>query len=143
MHDPQREWDAFGAGQPEVWLCVPSRVEIFRPIGNFVQHGRERGGRPQSRIEDFGLPVQDLVQEFLGERIPLVGLVDNQQAITAVKRGKSKRLKCLNRTHRIAIGSLHEIVGDERQRVEIRYIESKLQKGQHLHQGHGTCADQR
>ena len=43
--------------------------------------------------------------------------------------GYSKRLRCLNRTHRIAIGSLHEIVGDERQRVEIRYIESKLQKG--------------
>ena len=55
--------------------------------------------------------------------------MDNQQAITAVQRGYSKRLRCLNRTHRIAIGSLHEIVGDEKQRVEIRYIESKLQKG--------------
>ena len=43
--------------------------------------------------------------------------------------GYSKRLRCLNRTLRISIGSLHEIVGDERQRVEIRYIESKLQKG--------------
>ena len=80
-------------------------------------------------LRHFGLPVQDLVHEFLGERIPLVCLVDNQQAITAVKRVYSKRLRCLNRTHRIAIGSLHEIVGDERQRVEIRYIESKLQKG--------------
>ena len=73
--------------------------------------------------------MQDLVQEFLVERIPLVCLVDNQQAITAVKRVKSKRLRCLNRTHRIAIGSLHEIVGDERQRAEIRYLESKPQKG--------------
>ena len=80
-------------------------------------------------LRHVGLPVQDLVQEFLGERIPLVGLVDNQQAITAVKRVYSKRLRCLNRMHRIAIGSLPEIVGDERQRVEIRYIESKLQKG--------------
>ena len=97
---------------------VPSRVEIFRPISNFVQHGRERGGRPQPRIE-----------ACWGERIPLVCLVDNQQAITAVKRRNSKRLRCLNRTHRIAIGSLHEIVGDERQLVEIRYIESELQKG--------------
>ena len=69
------------------------------------------------------------MQEFLGKRIPLVCLVDNQQAITAVKRGYSKRSRCLSRTHRIAIGSLHEIVGDEKQRVEIRYIESKLQKG--------------
>ena len=55
--------------------------------------------------------------------------VDNQQAITTVKRVYSKRLTCLKRTHRIAIGSLHEIVGEERQRVEIRCIESKLQKG--------------
>ena len=38
-------------------------------------------------LRHFGLPVQDLVQELLGERIPLVCLVDNQQAITAVKRG--------------------------------------------------------
>ena len=80
-------------------------------------------------LRHFGLPVQDLVHVFLGERIPLVCFVDNQQAITAVKRGYSKRLRCLNRTHRIAIGSLHEVVGDERQRVEIRYIESKMQKG--------------
>ena len=80
-------------------------------------------------LRHFGLPVQDLVHEFLGERVQLVCLVDNQQAITAVKRGYSKRLRCLNRTHRIAIGSLREIVGDERQRVEIRYIESKMQKG--------------
>ena len=56
-------------------------------------------------------------------------LVDNQQAITAVKRRYSKRLRCLNRTHRIAIGSLHENISDERQQVEIRYIESKIQKG--------------
>ena len=77
------------------------------------------------------VPVQNLVQESLGERVPLMGLADNQQAITAVKRVCSKKLRCLNRTHRIAIGSLHEIVGDEKQRVEIRirYIESKLQKG--------------
>ena len=80
-------------------------------------------------LRHVGLPVQDMVQEFWGERIPLVCLVDNQQAITAVKRGCGKRLRCLNRTHRIAIGSLHEIVGDEKQRVEIRYIESKLQRG--------------
>ena len=59
-------------------------------------------------LRHIGLPVQDLVQEFSGERMPLV---------------------CLSRTHRIAIGSLHEIIGDEKQRVEIRYIESKLQKG--------------
>ena len=78
--------------------------------------------------------MQDLVQEFLGERIPLVGLVDNQQAIPAVKWGDSKRLRCLNRTHRIAIGSLHG-------RDPLHRIQAA--EGQHLHQGHGTCAVQR
>ena len=82
-----------------------------------------------------GLPVQDLVQEFLGERIPLVGLVDNHQAITAVKRGYSKRLRCVNRTHRIAIGSLHEIVGDERGAGRDPLHRIQAAEGQHLHQG--------
>ena len=36
---------------PKSGNVFPSRVEIFRPISNFVQHGRERGGRPQPRIE--------------------------------------------------------------------------------------------
>ena len=105
-------------------------MEIFRTISNFMQQSAESEVVALSHgLRHFGLPVQDLVHEFLGERVQLVCLVDNQQAITAVKRGYSKRLRCLNRTHRIAIGSLHEIVGDERQRVEIRYIESKMQKG--------------
>ena len=80
-------------------------------------------------LRHCGLPVQDVVHEFLGERIQLVCLVDYQQAITAVKRRYSKRLRCLNRTHLIAICSLHEMVGDEKQRVETRYIESGMQKG--------------
>ena len=46
-------------------------------------------------LRHVGLPVQDLVQEFLGERIPLVGLVDNQQAITAVKRGVQQEVEML------------------------------------------------
>ena len=49
-----------------------SVYEIFDEVSHGLRH--------------FGLPVQDLVQEFLGERIPLVCLVDNQQAITPVKR---------------------------------------------------------
>ena len=41
-------------------------------------------------LRHFGLPVQDLVHEFLGERIQLVCLVENQQAITAVKRDTAR-----------------------------------------------------
>ena len=53
-----------------------SVYEIFDEVSHGLRH--------------FGLPVQDLVQEFLGERIPLVCLVDNQQAITPVKREKQE-----------------------------------------------------
>ena len=105
-------------------------LELVNPkSGNVFPLAWRSSGAISHGLRHVGLPVQDFVQEFLGERIPLVCLVDNQQAITAVKRGYSKRLRCLNLTHRIAIGPLHEIVGDERQQVDIRYIESKLQKG--------------
>ena len=49
-----------------VWQCVPSRVEIFRPNGNFVQHGRERGARPQPRIEAFWTSSAGLGAGVLG-----------------------------------------------------------------------------
>ena len=48
--------DACTTLNPEFWQCVPSRVEFFWPISNFLQHGRERDGRPQPRIEAFWTP---------------------------------------------------------------------------------------
>ena len=38
-------------------------------------------------LRHVGLPVQNLLQEFLCELILMVDLVDNQQAVTAVERG--------------------------------------------------------
>ena len=46
-------------------------------------------------LRHLGLPVQDLVHEFLGERFQLVCLVDNQQAITAVKPGIQQEVEML------------------------------------------------
>ena len=42
--------------------------------------------------------------------LPLVGKVDNTQAISAVHKGYSKKPKLLERTHRCAIGALHEMI---------------------------------
>ena len=61
--------------------------------------------------------------------MPLVCKVDNTQAIEAAKKGYSKRLRYLNRIHRIAIGSLHEIFGDREQCCRVECIESAKQKG--------------
>ncbi len=56
--------------------------------------------------------MQTLMQEMLGMLIPIVCCIDNTQAIAAMKKGYSKRLRCLNRTHRCAIGVLNEIYGN-------------------------------
>ena len=42
--------------------------------------------------------------------LPLVGKVDNTQAISAVHKGYSKKLNFLERTHRCASGALHEMI---------------------------------
>ena len=60
-----------------------------------------------------GLPTLILLDALLaGARRPveLVRKVDNTQAITAVHKGYSKKLKFLERTHRCAIGSVHEFI---------------------------------
>ena len=45
-----------------------------------------------------------------GRPVEFVGKVDITQAITAVHQGYSKKLKFLERTHRCAIGSVHEFI---------------------------------
>ena len=67
--------------------------------GDFVQHGRERGGLAQLWLRHVGLPVQDLVQGLVGERSPPMGLEDDLQAISALERGCSEMLRCLRRTY--------------------------------------------
>ena len=55
--------------------------------------------------------------------------VDNTQAITAMKRGYSKKLKSLQRCHRCALGVIHELITDDSQKVTVKWIESPKQKG--------------
>ena len=68
-----------------------------------------------------GIPMQMLLDIFLADcrrPIDLVAKVDNTQAITAISKGYSKKLRFLERTHRCSIGSLHELVEDGLMKVE-------------------------
>ena len=53
----------------------------------------------------------------MGTVVPILGLIDNDQAITAIKKGYSKKLRALPRTQRVAIGVLNECLLD----AEIKY----------------------
>ena len=64
-------------------------------------------------VKHEGLPTLILLDAFFADArrpVELVGKVDNTQAITAVHKGYSKKLKLLERTHRCAIGSVHELI---------------------------------
>ena len=74
------------------------------------------------------LPVQLLFEELLGDRLPVECNVDNTQAITAVERGYSKKLRQLQRTQRVAIGVLNECVKDASMRVSVRHCPTALMK---------------
>ena len=49
---------------------------------------------------------------FNGARRPieLVAKIDNTQALSAVTKGYSKKLRYLERTHRVSIGAVHEMI---------------------------------
>ena len=61
-------------------------------------------------IRHEGIPIQDLFEVFLGKRLPMRVKIDNTQAILVIKRGYSKKLKSLQRCHRVALGALHELI---------------------------------
>jgi len=75
------------------------------------------------------LPVQDLMEQFLGQRLDVVCHVDNTQAITAAKKGYSKKLRALPRTHRVSLGVVHECVSDQRMSVDVVHCGTLDMKG--------------
>ena len=42
--------------------------------------------------------------------VEFIAKVDNTQAVTAVRRGYSKKLKFPERTHKCSVGSVHEFI---------------------------------
>ena len=55
--------------------------------------------------------------------------VDNTQAIAAVERGYSKKLRHLQRTHRISIGVMHECITDPEMAITVKYCPTEEHKG--------------
>ena len=58
--------------------------------------------------------MQELPSVMLGEDIHIVCEVNNTQAISAVKKGYSQKLRHLQRTHRVSIGASPGRYGIER-----------------------------
>ena len=54
-----------------------------------------------------------LLVKLLGRPVEIVAMVDNTQALIAVAKGYSKRLRFLERAHRCAIGFVHELLTRE------------------------------
>ena len=68
------------------------------------------------------------MDEFLGRRVQLNLEVDNTQAIAAIRKGYSKRLRHLARTHRVSIGVLNELACHPDMMVAVTHVTTDLQK---------------
>ena len=53
--------------------------------------------------------------------------VDNDQCIVAVRKGFSKKLRQLQRTHRVSLAVCHELVEDESMKIKVGYVPTKEQ----------------
>ena len=80
-------------------------------------------------VRHVGIPVQDLLCAMLGMQIPVMIAIDNTQAIAAIKNGYSKKLKSLNRQHRVSIGAMNELYLDPEAALEVEYVKTDVQKG--------------
>ena len=83
-----------------------------------------------SSVKQDGIPLMELLDFMLCESrrpIELVCRVDNTQCLAAVRRGYSKKLRYLERTQRIAIGSVHELL--ERGEIICEYWQTDTHRG--------------
>ena len=69
------------------------------------------------------------MDELLGQRVTLNLKVDNTQAVAAIKKAYSKRLRHLQRTHRVSIGVLHELASNPDMMVVVSHVSTDLQTG--------------
>ena len=80
-------------------------------------------------IRHEALPIQALLENFLGRLVRMRVGIDNTQALTAIEKGYSKRLRHLSRTHRISIGVLNELQKDGEAMVEFVHEPTASHKG--------------
>ena len=58
------------------------------------------------------IPAQTLMEHLLGFRPKIRHHIDNQQAISAIRRGYSKKLRHIGRTQRVNLGFLNDVLED-------------------------------
>jgi hypothetical protein len=72
-----------------------------------------------------GLPALDLWQKIIGPSINLEVFEDNQATIKVVEKGYSPKLRHIQRTHKVNLGSIKEVFDGEG--CEISYITTDKQ----------------
>eukprot|EP00971_Amphidinium_carterae_P059634 1179298-Amphidinium_carterae.2 len=77
-----------------------------------------------SGTREEGIPLHGLVEAIVGCSVRFVCREDNAQAISAVRRGYSKKLRHLPRIHRISIGALNEMLCGPQRVGDLEYHET-------------------
>ena len=73
------------------------------------------------------IPIQILMEHMLAKRLNIRMQIDNTQAISAIEKGYSKKLRHLLRTQRVCIGLLNECLNDpELQMVVEHCVTTKM-----------------
>ena len=111
--------------QRHIRSCVSDHVESEPTDSDIIQLSRVRNRQPSSGCKGDGPSSADAISELIGLTIPVLCLVGNMQAISALKNGYSKRLRCLSRTHRCSIGALNEIYIDPEVGMDVQYHTTK------------------
>ena len=81
-------------------------------------------------VKHDGLPLASLLDLMLGGCRRPIGIearVDNTQALAAVHRGYSKKLRYLDRTQKVSIGAIHELI--ESGTISAVYHETSTHRG--------------
>ncbi len=78
------------------------------------------------------------MEELIGRRPVVRTWVDNTQALAAVRKGYSKKLRHISRTQGVNIGSMSELLSAPAEMVTAEYVESSRQKGDLFTKGLGA-----
>ncbi len=78
-------------------------------------------------LRSEALPCQLLLEAILRKRVPVEMICDNTQALAAIEKGYSKKLRALSRSQRVSIGVLHEVFRDPTMKISATYAASRDQ----------------
>jgi len=75
------------------------------------------------------VPVQILFEHMLGKRLNIRMKIDNSQALAAITKGYSKKLRYLARTQRVCIGLLNDLLNDSECQFSVEHCPTSEMKG--------------